>query len=375
MGVSASNPLMNAFAGKTVWLSGHTGFKGSWLGHWLIDLGAEVHGFALEPPTSPALFDQIELEKRLHHEIGDVRDVAAVRRSILAAQPDYVFHLAAQAIVRESFEQPVETYGTNLMGTIHVLEGLRKLDKPCAAVIVTTDKCYENREWVHGYREVDRLGGWDPYSSSKAAAEIAVDSWRRSFIQNSSVRVATARAGNVIGGGDWARDRMMADCIRALQDSQPVPVRNKLSTRPWQFVLEPLSGYLWLAAVLANPSLRPVDLAVFTSAFNFGPGLESNRTVAELVCEVLKHWPGTWEDLSDPRAVHEAQRLNLVTDKAYHLLGWKAAWGFETAVAATVEWYRKATQSAPHEMAEETSRQIAAYTSSATADGILWAAG
>src|SRR5215831_15497308 len=275
MAASSGSGLNNAFAGKTVWLSGHTGFKGSWLAQWLLDLDAEVHGFALEPPTSPALFDQIELEKRLHHEIGDVRDVVAVKRSIIAAQPDYVFHLAAQAIVRASFEEPVETYGTNVMGTIHVLEGLRELDKPCAAVIVTTDKCYENREWVHGYREVDRLGGWDPYSSSKAAAEIAVDSWRRSFLQHSRARVATARAGNVIGGGDWARDRIMADCIRALQGGQPVPVRNKLSTRPWQFVLEPLSGYLWLAAVLANPSLRPVDLAVFTSAFNFGPGLES----------------------------------------------------------------------------------------------------
>jgi CDP-glucose 4,6-dehydratase len=375
MGAAASNSLKRAFAGKTVWLSGHTGFKGSWLGQWLLDLGAEVHGFALEPPTSPALFDQIELERRLHHEIGDVRDVAAVKRSIIAAEPDYVFHLAAQAIVRESFEQPVETYGTNVMGTIHVLEGLRGLHKPCAAVIVTTDKCYENREWVHGYREVDRLGGWDPYSSSKAAAEIAVDSWRRSFLRNSSLRVATARAGNVIGGGDWARDRIMADCIRALQDGQPVPVRNKLSTRPWQFVLEPLSGYLWLAAVLANPSLRPADWAIITSAFNFGPGLESSRTVAELVSEVLKHWPGTWDDFTDPNAVHEAQRLNLVTDKAYHLLEWKAVWDFEKAVAATVEWYRKAVQSTPHEMAEETSRQIAAYTLSAAAGRIPWAAG
>jgi CDP-glucose 4,6-dehydratase len=308
----------------------------------------------------------------VRHEIGDLRDAAAVKNSIRATQPDFVLHLAAQALVRTSYEEPVQTYATNVMGTIHVMEALRELEKPCVAVLVTTDKCYENREWVHDYREDDPLGGWDPYSSSKAATEIAAASWRRSFFQNHQVKVATARAGNVIGGGDWAKDRILADCIRALEKSEPIPVRNKTSTRPWQFVLEPLSGYLWLAAVLAQPSLRSFDPALFTSAFNFGPGLDSNRTVAELVCEVLKHWPGSWVDRSEPNAVHEAQRLNLSIDKAYHLLGWKPVWDFGKAVAVTVEWYQKARSATPHEMTEETSRIIAAYTSDAAVELAPW---
>ena len=193
--------LNTLYHGKTVWLSGHTGFKGAWLAHWLVELGANVHGFALEPPTSPALFDQSGLAGRLHHQIGDLRDLKAVKDSLLAAQPDFVFHLGAQAIVRYSFDEPVETYATNVMGTIHVMEALRLLTKPCAAVLITTDKCYENREWVHGYREEDPLGGYDPYSSSKAAAEIAIASWRRSFFDGHPVRIASVRAGNVIGGG------------------------------------------------------------------------------------------------------------------------------------------------------------------------------
>lgn len=356
----------DCYAGKRVWLSGHTGFKGSWLAHWLLELGAEVYGFALPPHTTPDLFDQLGLAGRLHHEIADLRDPAAVMQSIHKAQPDFVLHLAAQAIVTVGFEQSVETYATNVLGTIHVMEALRSLKKPCAAVLVTTDKCYENREWLYGYREEDPLGGYDPYSSSKAAAEIAIASWRRSFFANHPVRICSARAGNVIGGGDWAKDRIVPDCIRALQQKQAIPVRNKVATRPFQHVLEPLSGYLLLGAVLSQPSLAAYDPGLYTSAFNFGPGLPSNRTVAELVDEVLKHWPGGWEDKSDARAVHEAKLLNLATDKAYHLLGWKPAWSFEKTVAATVEWYRQAheqsgTPPAARQLAELTSRQIAEY--------------
>src|SRR5581483_7589798 len=283
-----------------------TGFKGSWLAQWLIDLGAQVHGFSLEPPTQPSLFEQLGLAHRIHHQIADIRDAEAVKQSILDTQPDYVFHLAAQAIVRTSFDQPVETYATNVLGTVHVLDALRTIQHPCAAVLVTTDKCYENREWMHGYREEDVLGGYDPYSSSKAAAEIAVASWRHSFFFDHAVHLASARAGNVIGGGDWAKDRILPDCVRALRQGQPIGVRNKIATRPWQFVLEPLSGYLWLAAVLMQPSLRPYEARLFNSAFNFGPNLDSNRTVADLVTTVLKQWPGSWEDKSDPNAVHEA---------------------------------------------------------------------
>lgn len=350
------------------------------MGAWLSALGAEVTGFALESPTQPSLFEQVALADRIRHEHGDVRDAAAVRESIAAAEPDFVFHFAAQAIVRTSFEQPVETWASNVMGTVHVLDALRWLDKPCAALLITTDKCYENREWVHAYREEDPLGGFDPYSSSKAAAELAIASWRRSFFSRSPVRIASARAGNVIGGGDWSKDRIVPDCIRALQQESPIPVRNKVSTRPWQHVLDPLSGYLWLGAVLMESSLRLYDPSLFASAFNFGPGCDSNRTVGELVEEILGHWPGDWKDLSDPAAVHEATRLNLATDKAFHLLGWKSVWGFEKAVAATVDWYRCAAnilRSSPQPSArlmELTLATIRDYSADAAAADLPWAA-
>jgi len=377
--MSTNSPLLSrVFAGKVVWLSGHTGFKGSWLAHWLLDLGAEVHGFALEPEGPPSLFEQLGLAERIHHRIGDLREPGAVRQSILAVQPDFVFHLGAQALVRVSFDEPVTTYTTNVLGTIHVLEGLRQLGKLCPAVFITSDKCFENREWFYGYREEDPLGGYDPYSSSKAAAEIAIASWRRSFFQGHPVRIASARAGNAIGGGDWAKDRILPDCIRALAQSKPIGVRNKAATRPWQHVLEPLSGYLWLAAVLSQPSLRPYDSELFASAFNFGPGLDSNHTVGEMVAEVLKHWPGQWEDHSDPNAVHEAKLLNLAIEKAHHLLGWKPVWSFEKAIEATVEWYRAATQpkaasSTVQDLIETTTRQIRAYQADAQRSGVAWA--
>lgn len=370
----ASTVLQSCYAGKRVWLSGHTGFKGSWLAQWLLDLGAEVHGYALEPPTEPALFRQLGLATRMHHVIADIRDAAAVRKSIEGADPDFVFHLAAQPIVRLSFEQPLATYETNVMGTLHVLEALRVRTKPCAAIMITTDKCYENREWVHGYREEDRMGGHDPYSSSKGAAEIAIASWRRSYFSNHPVRVASARAGNVIGGGDWALDRIVPDCIRALQQGQLIGVRNKVATRPWQFVLEPLSGYLWLGAVLSQPALRPYEPRLFASPFNFGPHLESNRTVADLVAEALKHWPGAWEDRSDPNALHEAKLLNLVTDKAFHLLGWKPVWDFERTVRETITWYRQASADpSGASIPGSTSSQITAFQNDAARAGLPWA--
>ena len=370
-------PLETAFSGKRVWVSGHTGFKGGWMASWLLNLGAEVYGFALEPSTSPALFDQLGLKEHIHHQIGDLRDGALVMQSILDARPDFVFHLGAQAIVRTSYVQPVETYMTNVIGTVHVLEALRKLSSPCAAVLITTDKCYENREWLHGYREEDPLGGYDPYSSSKAGAEIAIASWRRSFFVDHPVRISSVRAGNVIGGGDWADDRIMPDSIRALEQGRPIPVRNKTSTRPWQHVLDPVSGYLWLAAVLSEPSLRPFDGNLFASAFNFAPSLESNRTVEEVVGEVLSHWPGIWEDNSDPDAVHEAKLLNLARDKAFHLLGWKPVWAFQKAVEATVSWYRRAddirrSQTTMVGMMDFTRSQIAEYRRDAVGAGLAW---
>lgn len=382
-----------AFRNKTVWLSGHTGFKGAWLAQWLLELGAEVHGFALEPATKPALFNQLKLAGKLHHQIADIRDPAAVWKSVQKSQPDFVFHLAAQPLVRLSYAQPLATYATNVMGTAHVLEALRGLKKPCAAVLVTTDKCYENREWRHGYREDDPLGGHDPYSSSKAAAEIAIAAWRRSFFKNHPVKIASARAGNVIGGGDWAQDRIVPDCIRALQKKQPIAVRNPNSTRPWQHVLEPLSGYLWLAArlrtedrgqrtedgrqrdsrpssVISHQSSVPSPL---TSAFNFGPTHHANRTVGELVAEVLKHWPGRWEDRSDPKALHEAGLLQLSTDKAHALLGWSPVWDFSQTIEQTVLWYRSVQASGALDAAEATSAQITRYVAAAREQKLPWA--
>ncbi|MFN2477439.1 MAG: CDP-glucose 4,6-dehydratase [Chthoniobacterales bacterium] len=360
----------DAYRDKSVWLSGHTGFKGSWLATWLLELGARVHGFALAPPTTPSLFEQLGLASKLTHEIGDVRDAAAVTRSIDAAAPDFVFHLAAQPLVRLSYEQPVETYATNVMGTVHVLEALRAWQRPCSAVFVTTDKCYENREWLHAYREEDPLGGYDPYSSSKAAAEIAIAAYRLSFFEAHPVKIASARAGNVIGGGDWALDRIVPDSIRALERGEPVALRNKLSTRPWQHVLEPLSGYLSLGAQLGQ-----TDADQLCSAFNFGPALTSNRTVSALVEELLKHWPGQWIDRSDPKAVHEASLLNLATDKAFHLLGWAPVWGFAETIEHTAHWYCQAGefgQGSQDQLLALTRGHIARYQSCASELGLGW---
>ena len=363
----------NIYRGKRVLLTGHTGFKGSWMAEWLLSLGAEVTGLALPPPSQPSLFDQLGLASRLRHIVGDVRDLAAVRAVVASAKPDFVFHLAAQPLVRLSYDQPVETYATNIMGTVNVLEAVRLAARPCVIVAITTDKCYENKEWVHSYREEDPMGGYDPYSSSKGAAELVIASYRKSYFSapDSSVKLASARAGNVIGGGDWALDRIVPDCIRALQTGASIPVRNKIATRPWQHVLEPLSGYLWLGACLADSQLSSFN-SQLTSAFNFGPALASNRTVAELVQEILKHWPGEWADKSDPNAVHEAKLLNLATDKAHHFLGWAPAWNFEQTLAQTVAWYRQAadTKTDIHAL---TLAQITGYAIEAKNKGVKWA--
>jgi CDP-glucose 4,6-dehydratase len=364
----------DAYRGKRVFLTGHTGFKGSWLAEWLLALGAEVTGYALPPNTEPALFTQLGLAARLQHTEADVRDLARLRQAVEAARPDFVFHLAAQPLVRLSYEQPVETYEVNVMGTVNVLEAVRQAGRPCVVVAITTDKCYENKEWVHSYREEDPMGGYDPYSSSKGAAELVISAYRRSYFSapNSLVRVASARAGNVIGGGDWALDRIVPDCIRALQKGEVIPVRNKVATRPWQHVLEPLSGYLWLGACLANPQLSPFS-SQLASGFNFGPALSSNRTVADLVQEILEHWPGRWDDKSDPKAVHEARLLNLATDKAYHFLNWSPVWSFSETIAQTANWYLRA-DSAANDIRQLTTGQIQSYTQAAQALGLRWTA-
>ncbi|HEY8903385.1 MAG TPA: CDP-glucose 4,6-dehydratase, partial [Chthoniobacterales bacterium] len=278
-----------------------------------------------------------------------------------------------------------------VMGTVHVMEALREHAsrraatgaRPIVAVMITTDKCYENKEWLHSYREEDAMGGYDPYSSSKGAAEIAIGAYRRSYFNPTSGRIppvllASVRAGNVIGGGDWALDRIVPDCIRSLRSGESIPVRNKVATRPWQHVLEPLSGYLAVAAALSRlGSEEPTGwpgLPEVCASFNFGPNLTSNRTVADLVCEVLKHWPGDWIDKSDPNAVHEAKLLNLATDKAFHVLGWKPAWDFAETIQRTVTWYRESLDcAAPGEFQSLTRTQIAAYTTAARDAQVLWA--
>jgi CDP-glucose 4,6-dehydratase len=342
-----------AFEGKRIWLSGHTGFKGSWLSEWLLQLGAFVHGYALAPDTTPALFEQLGLEGRLEHEVADIRDAVVVRKSIQQFQPDFVIHMAAQPLVRRSYTIPVETYETNVMGTINVLEALRGFSHPCAVVIVTTDKVYQNHESGRAYEETDPLGGHDPYSSSKAMAEIATSAYRDSFFQNHHVKVASARAGNVIGGGDWAEDRIVPDAMRALDMGQTIAVRNPNAVRPWQHVLEPLGGYLTLVARLAEDSAVAMP-------FNFGPGPESNRTVEDLVAELLKHREGSWRDASDPKAPHEATLLNLSIARSERILNWRPKWGFEQTLEKTAVWYRDVheNKSTPLDI---TRRQIAEY--------------
>jgi CDP-glucose 4,6-dehydratase len=370
--------FQKTFEGKRVLVTGDTGFKGSWLCEWLLAEGAEVYGLGLAPKTDPSLFEQLDLANRLHHTGLDIRDARALRDYIVEINPEIVFHLAAQPLVRLSYEIPVETYATNVMGTVHLLDAIRYHSSasihPIAAVMITTDKCYENKEWLHSYREEDPMGGHDPYSSSKGACELAIQSYRKSFFNDPvkcGVAIASARAGNVIGGGDWASDRIIPDCIRALKAGKAIPVRNKIATRPWQHVLEPLGGYLLLAAELWRGlnGRAPLQAHFFypelCGAFNFGPTLQSNRSVGELVTEVLKHWPGEWEDESDPNAVHEASLLNLAIDKAHHMLGWQPRWNFTQTVAETVEWYQTIEHN-PVQAAKLTMKQIDSYTAAMT---------
>lgn len=327
---------MSFWHGKRVLVTGHTGFKGAWLTLWLVKLGARVTGIALDPDTTPSLFVQLGLVADVDHQIIDIRDRAGVEAVIARTAPDVVFHLAAQALVRRGYREPVETWSANVMGTIHVLDALRRLDRDCAAVIVTTDKVYENRSWEYGYRETDELGGHDPYSASKAAAEIAVGCWRRSFLATGGrVRVASARAGNVIGGGDWSEDRIVPDLVRSLARKLPVTVRNPQASRPWQHVLEPLGGYMLLAERLAG-----ADGARLATAFNFGPTIDSERSVRDLVEESLTHWKGTWVDGSSSGQPHEAVRLSLAIDRARIELDWSPRWSFARAVRETIDWYR-----------------------------------
>lgn len=349
---------LSYYRGKRVYLTGHTGFKGGWLASWLDKLGAKVHGFSLAPGTDPSFFDSTGIQDRIENEIGDIRDLSALKRSMGEFQPDMVFHLAAQPLVRLSYEEPVETFETNVMGTVNVLEALRGCSGTKACVMITSDKCYQNNEWVYSYRENDPMGGHDPYSASKGAAEIVIGSYRSSYFSKAAKEgagcgVASARAGNVIGGGDWALDRIVPDCMRNLKASKPIVVRNPAAVRPWQHVMEPLYGYLCLGASLAK---RPSD---FDSAWNFGPA-SGNVNVGSLVEMIVKEWgSGKWIDASNPSDRHEAHFLRLDSTKASSLLGWQGILDVPDAVAMSVEWYKEFYSNG--DMAAKTNAQISEY--------------
>ncbi len=320
--------------GRRVFLTGHTGFKGGWLALWLAEMGAEVHGYALRPPTVPSLFEVAHVERRLASStIADVRDAASLAAAVHAARPEVVFHLAAQPLVRRSYLDPVETYATNVMGVVHLLEAVRAVDGVRAVVNVTTDKCYENDGRAQPYREGDPMGGHDPYSSSKGCAELVTAAWRRSFLEARGVRVATGRAGNVIGGGDWAGDRLVPDFLRAIDAGQELVIRSPLATRPWQHVLEPVSGYLRLAQRLCDEG------QAFDGAWNFGPPLHDAKPVRWIVERLCKGVPGaSWRVDAAPQP-HEAHMLSLDNAKARERLGWTPRWSIEEALAKTLEWH------------------------------------
>lgn len=361
---------MKDFKNKTVLVTGHTGFKGSWLASWLLLLGARVIGCSKDVPSRPSNFEVSRMGERIEDHRIDVRDGRAVRALMEKYEPDFIFHLAAQPLVRRSYHDPIETYETNILGTLNVLEGLRFARRECAAVFITSDKCYENVESVWGYRETDALGGKDPYSASKGAAELLIRSHVNSFFSTdrSNVRIGVCRAGNVIGGGDWASDRIVPDCVRAWATGRAVELRSPHATRPWQHVLEPLSGYLALAAALRE------QRELHGEPFNFGPTETQNYTVLNLVEGMGLHWDKVrWIDVSKSYdGPYESGLLKLNCDKALHYLKWQATLSFEDTVRFTAQWYRAYDES-KSDMASVTRAQIETYTALASKKGIAWA--
>ena len=344
----------NDWSGRRVFITGHTGFKGSWLAMWLSQLGAKVTGYALPAPTEPSLFEQAGVAELLHHVEGDVRDLPALQRAIEEAQPEMIFHLAAQPLVRLSYAIPVETYATNVMGTVHLLEAARSAGSVRGVVCITSDKCYENREWVWPYRESDAMGGYDPYSSSKGAAELVVSAYRQSYFDAASIGLASVRAGNVIGGGDWAEDRLVPDIVRALGAGRAPVIRSPESIRPWQHVLEALGGYLRIAEKLLEGGGK------FASAWNFGPSDDDTRPVRWIVERMIRHWGGgDWQEPAVADAPHEARILKLDCSKARTELGWCPTLNLDQALSLVIDWHKAVFAG---ENARETSfAQIAAY--------------
>lgn len=365
----------NSYENKRVLVTGHTGFKGSWLSAWLIALGARSAGFSLAVPTEPSHFECLSLHSKMRDYRGDIRDYEAFRKCVDDFKPEIIFHLAAQALVKKSYADPVSTFETNMLGTMNVMETVRFCPSVQAVIVITSDKCYRNNEWVWGYRETDYLGGADPYSASKGCAEIIAQSYFKSFFYNHPA-CATVRAGNVIGGGDWALDRIVPDCAKAWKAGIPVNIRSPWATRPWQHVLEPLSGYLWLGACLINNDLAATGYDPKGQAYNFGPPADVNNNVAELVCELAKYWPGfRYEIEKKDHAGHkESTLLKLCCDKALAELRWKAVLNFSETVGFTAEWY-KIFHSQKHvspQMWTITQTQIDDYCMRARERGLVW---
>ncbi len=364
--------LTNAFKGAKVLITGHTGFKGSWLVIWLNYLGAEIYGISNGNISIPSHYESTSIEKKISNFIIDIRDKDKIKESIQNIEPDFIFHLAAQSLVSKSYKDPHLTWETNTLGTLNILEGIRTLNKKCIAVLITSDKCYENVEWIYGYRENDKLGGIDPYSASKAGAEIVISSYVRSYFKNNEkIRIGIARAGNVIGGGDWANNRIVPDCIKAWQDNKIVSLRSPNSTRPWQHVLEPLSGYLTLAMNLSNSKKHHGE------AFNFGPQIDVTPSVEDLVKKMSLFWEKVNWEIKNPQfetSFHEANLLKLNCDKSFHYLNWKANWGFEETVINTITWYKKYYENNnPKTVFDLTINQIKEYHNSALHKNIAWA--
>jgi len=358
------------FKDKVVLLTGHTGFKGSWLSIWLNILGAKVVGVSINIPSQPSNFEASFLKSTIVDYRVDIRDIKALKRIVAKVQPDFVFHLAAQALVKLSYESPIETINTNVIGTANLLEALRCLDKKVVAIMITSDKAYDNVEWKWGYRENDRLGGKDPYSASKGMAELTIKAYFESFFhsQDSNVRLGIARAGNVIGGGDWGLDRIVPDCMRAWSRSQSVDMRSPRATRPWQHVLEPLSGYLNLAMELSKSS------KLHGEAYNFGPPGHHNFSVMTLINEMNIHWDNiTWNDVSTNKEhLHEAGLLKLNCDKARHDFSWSPTLEFSETVQMTVEWYKSYYENKGHSMSEFSINQITQYMTYASDRNLKW---
>jgi len=363
------NMFNNRFKGKKVLITGNTGFKGSWLSLWLINLGAKVYGISKDIPSIPSLFQELNLDSTSEHYYEDIRKFEKVRSLIDQIGPDYIFHMAAQPIVGESYKDPLETLSSNIMGTANVLESLRTVDKKCVCIIITSDKCYENVEQVWGYKEDDNLGGNDIYSCSKASAEIVVNSYFKSFFENSEkIRICSVRAGNVIGGGDWAKYRVVPDCMRAWKEKQSVTIRNPNSTRPWQHVLEPLSGYLHLADLLTdNEELNG-------ESFNFGPISINNKTVKELLVGLSSYWELENDAFileKNSQQFHEAGLLQLNCDKALHYLDWTPNLLFEDLIEFTSKWYYKYYKNGKDTL-EFTSNQINEFQDKARKKNFVW---